>query len=182
MELLIKGKNVEVPEPVRSYIEKKFGKLSRHIPSISQAEVELSFESVKAQSQRFAVEVTLNCGGTLLRSEERAGDFFAGVNAVAEVLDRQIRRFKGRVYRSSRKAGGAVLPPEIEEEEEEVPEGRVVRVKRFPVKPMSDEEALEQMELLGHDFFVFYNTATDSFSVVYRRKDGDYGIIHPELG
>ena len=186
MELVIKGKNLEVSEAVRKYVQGKIGKLSRHIPNISEGKVELTYEDAKAQGQRYGVQATLNCGGTLLRGEERAADFYTAVDAVADVLDRQIERYKGRVYRSGRKAlSSKAASSEAEvataEEEEEEFGGKVVRIKRFLVKPMSEEEALEQMELLGHDFFIFYNTATDNYSVVYRRKGGDYGIIHPEL-
>lgn len=186
MDLLIKGKNLEVPEPVRSYVQEKIGKLSRHIPNITEGKVELTYEHAKAQGHRYGVQATLNCGGTLLRGEEKAADLYTAVDAVANVLDRQIERYKGRVYHSNKKAITGKAPPseveaEAEEEEEEEYGGKVVRIKRFPVKPMSEEEALEQMELLGHDFFIFYNIATNNYSVVYRRKGGNYGIIHPEL-
>ncbi|MBI2908393.1 MAG: ribosome-associated translation inhibitor RaiA [Chloroflexi bacterium] len=178
MELIIKGKNVDISEAVRSYVNRKIGRLSRHIPNLTEGKIELTYEDAKAQEQRYRVQATLICDGTLLRGETKAGDFNTAIDAVADVLYRQIERYKGKLYRSGKK--GAVEKAELEPEEE--PEGKVVRIKRFPVKPMSEEEAMEQMELLGHDFFIYYDVATDSFSVLYRRKGGDYGIIHPELG
>lgn len=184
MELVIKGKGMEVPEQVRGYIQEKIGKLSRHVPNLTEGTVELAREDAKAQGQRHVVQVTLSCSGTLLRAEERSSDFPTAVDKVTRVLNRQIERYKGKLYRSGKKTTTRqpAVETEVEpEESEEAINGKLVRVKHFQVKPMSDEEALEQMELLGHDFFIFYDTATDGFSVIYRRKEGDYGVIHPEL-
>jgi putative sigma-54 modulation protein len=108
---------------------------------------------------------------------------FASIDAVADKLHRQIARFKDKRARRGRAVHGEELP--VPEEEVELPEdeeGAVVRVKRFLVRPMSEDEAIEQMELLGHDFFLFYNAATESMNVVYRRRDGNYGLLQPELG
>jgi len=178
MELVIKGKNTEISEQVRHYVERKIGKLDRHLPSIVEAEVVISRERSKAPHQRYVVQATLNSKGTLLRGEERGVDLFAAIDSVSGVLHRQIERYKGKLYYKGR--GTSPLKGETLSPGTELP-ARVVRVKRFVVKPMSPEEAVEQMELLGHDFFLFFNPASGKFNVLYRRKDGDYGLIEPEL-
>ena len=185
MELIIKGKNLEVEEAAQEYIRDKLAKLERHLPDLDEVKVELTHEMTKAVEKRYVAQVTINTHGTLLRGEERASNITAAIDNVTDVLNRQIERFKGRLYRSKRRT-----PPRkqlaaeltVPEEEEAVEEQRgIVKVKHFPVKPMSPEEAVEQMELLSHDFFIFFNAENDHFSVLYRRGDGDYGLIEPEL-
>ncbi len=176
MQLIIKGKNIEVSEYLRHYVEKKIGKLDRYLPTISEARVELSVESAKSAADRQVVQVTLKSRGTIIRAEERSDDIFASVDAVLDKLYRQIIRYKEKLYRRGKRRGE--MPP-IEYEEE--PPRRIVRRKRFQMSPMSEEEAIEQMELLGHDFFVFYNADSGEINVLYRRRDGNYGIIEPEL-
>jgi len=188
MELVIKGKHLEVEEAAQEYIRSKINKLERRLPDIGEVKVELSQEMTKAVESRYVVQVTINSHGALLRGEERAANITAAVDSVVDVLNRQIERFKGKLYRSQRRR---TPPPtkqlaaeltELEEEEAAVEEGReIVKVKRFPVKPMSPEEAVEQMELLSHNFFIFFNSENDRFSVLYRRGDGNYGLIEPEL-
>jgi putative sigma-54 modulation protein len=187
MELVIKGKNLEVEEAAQEYIRSKINKLERHLPDIGEVKVELTQEMTKAVESRYVVQVTINSHGTLLRGEERASSIPAAVDSVVDVLNRQIERLKGKLYRSKRRR----TPPPTkqlaaeltETEEEAVVEWRreIVRFKRFPVKPMSPEEAVEQMELLSHNFFIFFNSENESFSVLYRRGDGNYGLIEPEL-
>lgn len=188
MELVIKGKNLEVEEAAQEYIRSKISKLERHLPDIGEVKVEVSQEMTKAVESRYVVQVTINSHGTLLRGEERASNITAAVDNVVDVLNRQIERFKGKLYRSKRRR---TPPPqkqlaaeltEPEEEEAMVEERReIVRVKRFPVKPMSPEEAVEQMELLSHNFFLFFNSENERFSLLYRRSDGNYGLIEPEF-
>jgi putative sigma-54 modulation protein len=128
--------------------------------------------------------VTIWANGSILRAEEKSADLFAAVDAVTDKMERQIERFKGkRRRRRQQGAPAAAFPASLEmEEEEEAGSGpAIVRVKQFPISPMSVEEAIDQMELLGHDFFVFYNADTNSMNVVYRRKDGNYGLLQPEL-
>ena len=177
MQLIIKGKNIEISEYLHHYVEKKIGKLDRYLPTISEAWVELSVESAKSAADRQVVQVTLKSRGTILRAEERSDDIFASIDAVLDKLYRQIIRYKERLYRHGK--GRGQMPP-IEEYEEEPPR-YIVRRKQFQMSPMNEEEAIEQMELLGHDFFVFYNVDSGGINVLYRRKDGDYGIIEPEL-
>ena len=185
MELIIKGKNIDVEQTAQEYIENKLGKLERHLPDLEEVKVELTEEMTKAVENRYVVQVTINTHGTLLRGEERASNIPAAVDRVVDVLSRQIERFKGKLYRSKRrKAPKNQITAELIEPEEEITEEeerRIVKVKRFPVKPMSPEEAVDQMELLSHDFFIFFDAENEHFSVLYKRGDGDYGLIEPEL-
>jgi len=187
MDLVIKGKHLEVEEAAQEYIRSKINKLERHLPDIGEVKVEVSQEMTKAVESRYVVQVTINSHGTLLRGEEKASNISAAVDSVVDVLNRQIERFKGKLYRSKRRR---IPPPQkqlaaelTEPEEEAVVEERreIVKVKRFPVKPMSPEEAVDQMELLSHNFFIFFNAENERFSLLYRRSDGNYGLIEPEL-
>ncbi len=182
MELMIKGKNVEITDRLRDYVHRKIGKLDRYLPGISEAWVELSVEGTKAAQHRQVCQVTVRSNGTILRAEERSDDMFSSIDNVLDKMHRQIARYKGKRKNRWRGAGTQVepLPMVIEEEiEEEAP--NIVRVKSFPMTPMHPEEAVEQMELLGHDFFVFYNAEEGQLNVLYRRRDGDYGLLQPEL-
>ncbi len=184
MELKIVGKNVAILEPVEHYIHKKIGKLARYLPGISEAKVEVREEMTKSPEQRFVVQVTLERKDIFLRGEERADDIYAAVDLVSDTLARQIERYKGRLYEKGRGVSLArqgANPGEISDTEETKPLRKVVKVKRFPVKPMSVDEAATQMELLGHDFFIFVNADTGDINLLYRRKDGNYGLIEPEL-
>jgi len=190
MQLLIKGKNVEVTDPIRTYVQKKLSRLDRYLDNISQAEVEVSMEKTKAATDRYAVEVTMLTNGAILRGEERGADVYTAVDSVLDVMQRRVTRFKEKRYARGRAgaARGALAQGEpgelIEEETEEgeVGQPKVVRTKLVSVKPMSEVEAVEQMELLGHDFFLFYNSSTERIGVLYRRHDGNYGLIESEIG
>ena len=181
MELQITGKNVEISSEVRQYIERKLGKLSRHLRNIMESKVEISEQKTKSPQQHFVVQATIESNGTLLRSQERGASLFVAIDKVAEVMARQIERYKGKLYEKGRgnslARGG--LSEEVVEEEETV--GKVVKIKQFVVKPMSMDEAVEQMELLDHDFFLFFNADEEGLNLLYRRRDGDYGLIRPEL-
>ena len=182
MELIIKGKNVEVTDRLREYVEQKIGKLDRYLPSISEAWVELSSEETKAAQDRQVCQVTVRSNGTILRAEERSDDIFSAIDTVLDKMYRQIARYKGKRKNRWRGAGPTVEPLPIAMEEEVEEEARsIVRVKRFPMTPMNLEEAVEQMELLGHDFFVFFNGEEGRINVLYRRKGGNYGLLQPEL-
>jgi len=181
MELQITGKNMELSPAVRQHIERKLGKLNRHLPKIIEFKVEVAEEKTKSPQQHFVVQATIDSTGTLLRSQERGENLFTAIDKVAEVMSRQIERRKGKLYekgRGSSLARGGVS----EEAEEKQPVSRLVKVKRFAIKPMSVAEAIDQMELLGHDFFLFINADTEKVNLVYRRRDGSYGLIEPELG
>jgi putative sigma-54 modulation protein len=166
---------------VRAYLEKKLAKLGRHLPSLDVVKVDLTEQKTKSQAQHFRAQITLEVNGTLLRAEEQAENMLVAIDQAVPALDRQIERYKGKLYKKS-KASIAARAPAVEVPvEEAVAEPRIVRTKRFPVKMMTPEEAAEQMELLGHDFFLFVDSTTKEMSLVYRRKDGNYSVIEPEL-
>lgn len=177
MNVIVSGKNLEVSEGLKEYVEKKIGKLDRYLPALTEARVEFAMEKTKSVNQREVVQVTLRTNGTILRGEERASDFGTAVDIVVEKLEKQIERYKGKHYRGRAQAERAT-PVEAEPEEAEAP--RIVRMKRFRTRPMTEEEAIEQMELLGHSFFVFTHRERGTINVLYRRNDGDYGLIEPE--
>ncbi|RPI50879.1 MAG: ribosome-associated translation inhibitor RaiA [Chloroflexi bacterium] len=182
MELIVKGKNVEVTDRLREYVEQKIGKLDRYLPSISEAWVELSSEETKAAQDRQVCQVTVRSNGTILRAEERSDDIFSAIDSVLDKMYRQIARYKGKRKNRWRGAAATVEPLPIGMGDEIEEEARtIVRVKRFPMTPMNPEEAVEQMELLGHDFFVFFNGEEGRINVLYRRKGGNYGLLQPEL-
>ena len=188
MELKIQTRNVEINDQVRRHITKKLGLINRHLPGITEAAVEVASEPTRSQQDRIVVQVTLDVNGDILRGEQRAASTTAAINAVAEVLDRRIERYKSRTYRSER---ARQLPPLRTQEAEEMaqprdviegellPDGTLVRVKGFHMKPLTVEEAAFQMQLLGHDFFMFLNSESDQHNLLYRRDDGDYGLIQP---
>ncbi|HEX9014655.1 MAG TPA: ribosome-associated translation inhibitor RaiA [Chloroflexota bacterium] len=187
MQIVVKGKNMEVNERLKQFVDGKVAKLSRVLPSIAEAEIEFTSEKAKSSDSRFIAQVTLKTNGQLIRAEQSAGDTYSALDRVLDKLDRQITRYKTK--RTFNKAGGESkgvpkgLPEAelaVEEPDEEEYVGRLVRTKRFTMKPMDVEEALEQMELLGHSFFVFFNSKTHAVSVVYKRNDGDFGLIEPE--
>ena len=181
MELQITGQNIELSPAVRRYVERKLGRLNRHLPNIVTSRVEIVAEKTKSPQQHYLVQVTLDSGGTLLRGEERGEDLFTAIDKVAAIMDRQIEHYKGKLYEKGR--GNSLARSEFMEEVKMTePSRKVVKVKRFTVKPMSVAEAIDQMELLGHDFFLFFNANTEEINLLYRRKDGNYGLIEPELG
>jgi len=179
MQLIIKGKNLQITDQLRDYVTKKLGKLDHYLPSIAEVRVELSMEDAKSSKDRQVVQVTMRSNSTILRAEERSGDIFAAIDAVRDKLQRQIKRYKEKAVRVRERAQAAARQAEMATEE--MPP-RIVRTKRFSTMPMNAEEAIEQMELLGHDFFVFYNSEDDQINVLYRRRDGNYGLLQPELG
>jgi len=186
MQLIINGKNMEVNESLRKYVERKIGKLDRFLNTIDEVRVELSVESAKSSQHRQVVQVTVRSNGTILRAEERSADMLAAIDTVRDKLQRQMKRYKERRVRVLQRAQAEAAESDLEGEQlaapSEAPQGpRIVRTKRFSVTSMTAEEAVEQMELLGHDFFVYYNPTTASMDVVYRRRDGNYGVLQPEL-
>jgi putative sigma-54 modulation protein len=192
MELTFRSRHVPVTDSLRKYANRKLSRLSRYLALVDEVVVELEQEGGE-HARRYVVQLTVNCNGTYLRAEERGARLLPVVDAAADILSRQVRSYKEKLYHRDKhvKARGAaltgkgVVPEEVEEEDEEEEEkeivlGRVVRVKRFAVKPMTEEEAIEQMELLDHDFFLFFDADADTYVLLYRRRDGDYGMIIPE--
>jgi len=189
MKLTIQAHNVELTDWLQQYVEKKIGKLDRYLPDLAEAFVELREEKTRSAADRAVAQVTLRSPRTILRAEERTGDMFASIDAVADKLERRIERYKGKYARNSKRAVAQAATLETvavaeatEPVEEPVHGGQIVRVKRFAMQPMDPEEAIEQMELLGHDFFVFLNAQTGTVNVVYRRRDNNFGLLQPELG
>ncbi|MCL0088985.1 ribosome-associated translation inhibitor RaiA [Dehalococcoidia bacterium] len=177
MNLVIRGKNIEVPEKSREYIARKVDKFDRHLSNITETKVEISEERSRSQGNQYVVEMTLDCRGTFLRGEERGADIFSAVDAATNMMTRQISRYKERLQ--GRKRRLVASKGELVADQQQ--EGTLLRIKRFPVKAMSPDEAMEQMELLGHDFFVFFDDASGRFNVLYRRKGGTYGLIQPDV-
>ena len=182
MELIIKGNNLEITDRLEDYVHQKIGKLDRYLPTITEAWVELSSEGTRAAQDRQVCQVTVRSNGVILRAEDRSDDMFNSIDTVLDKMYRQIARYKGK--RQNRWRGADMhfepLPLDLEEEpDEEI--SSIVRTKRFSLTPMHAEEAVEQMELLGHDFFIFYDAEEGSINVLYRRKDGNYGLLQPVL-
>jgi len=181
MQVILQGRNVQITDRLREYVESKVEKLDRYLPSAGEARMELAIEQTKSAEDRHVAQLTIRSKGVLLRSEERSSDMFTSVDMVMDKIRRQIDRYKSK-RRGRFRSGQAEQLAALEAEDlEDVPEGRIVRTKRFQVVPMGPEEAVEQMELLGHSFFVFYNVQEDQINVVYRRNDGDYGLLQPDM-
>lgn len=173
MQLSVKGRNLEITEALRRYAEEKLGRLTKYLEQIVSASVVLSVEK-----HRHLAEVTLRVRDLTIRAEESTGDLYSSIDLVAEKLERQILRYKERIVAHTVRA-----PREAREPGEErlADEGaRVVKTKRFAVKPAEVDEAILQMDLLGHNFYVFRNARTEDVNVLYRRRDGNYGLIEPE--
>ncbi|MGQ9804220.1 MAG: ribosome hibernation-promoting factor, HPF/YfiA family [Anaerolineae bacterium] len=180
MEIQLFTRNVELTPRLQEYVEKKVGKLSRYLPTITDIRVDLSVENTRSNAQRQVAQLTIRTPRVMLRAEERASDMFAAIDAALDKMRRQITRYKTRRQDRWQRAEGEEEWEETAPPSEEI-SGKVVRVKRFEMFPMTPEEAIEQMELLGHQFFVFLNAEEGGINVIYRRRDGDYGLIIPEL-
>jgi putative sigma-54 modulation protein len=187
MKVQVNGRNVEVNDYLKDYVTKKVGKLERYLPQITEARAELTQNMTRSASDRYTSQITVWTSGQMLRAEESTSDILASIDATVDKMASQVRRFKGRRYENRRRASHAVSAEversvtEVDELPEEEP-GRVIRRKQFAVQPMNEEEAVEQMELLGHDFFVFFDPEAGTVNVVYRRKDGNYGVLQPITG
>jgi putative sigma-54 modulation protein len=180
MDMVVKGRHMDVKADVRAYAEEKVGKVAHILNGmVMSAEVELYHERNRSIGEREVAEVTLFTKGHILRARETASDMKSAIDKVAAKLERQARRFKERVV--DRHAGKIAPATTKAEPEAEEPEGAIVKKKSVDLKPMSEEEAILQLELLGHDFFVFASAETDQVEVLYRRRDGDFGLIQPQL-
>ena len=174
MELVIRGAKIKVTDAMKSYIEEKIGKLDKYLEDAANIRATVV---VKVKGHNQIIEVTIPLKSFILRSEESQEDFYAAVDKAVDKLERQIRKNKTRLKAKYKKE---VLPDFIFDFEvtEEENEDKIVKRKKIDVKPMDEEEAILQMELLGHDFYVFNNIDEECISVLYRRKDGNYGIIN----
>ncbi len=172
------ARNLEVTDDLRDYVEKKLGKIEKYFDKGVPAQVVLSSER-----GRQIVEITMPLGGMVVRGQEATNDIYAAVNLAVEKIERRLEKYRARFQRRKREGRArarSVAVRETPAPAEENGEARVVKVKRFNMKPMTVDEAILQMNLLGHDFFVFTSSETEQVNVLYRRKDGDYGLIEPE--
>jgi len=187
MSLIVKAKNLKISEQTKTYIEKKTSKFNRFLPDVEETRVDISTEPTKSSQDRMIVEITVRASRKILRAEERSGDILSAIDSAVDKLNRQIARLKGkRLNRwhapdSIRKEEIPPLSEEILDELAEETDRSIVRVKQFPVEPMNEEEAIEQMQLLAHDFFVFYNVDLGRLNVLYKRADNNYGLLDPVL-
>ena len=174
MNLVVSGKNIDVTEGLRSAVEEKIGKLERYFNESTEVHVTLSTEK-----SRQKIEVTIPMKGTIIRAEETSTDMYVSIDLVEEVIERQLRKYKNKLLDKEQNAA-QLSKSFIDEDAFDEEEIEIIRSKRFAMKPMDPEEACVQMELLGHDFFVFCNAETDQVNVVYKRKGNTYGLIEPE--
>jgi putative sigma-54 modulation protein len=185
LEVEIYGKNMDVNERLHEHVAKKVSRLDRYLNDIDEARIDLAYvKSARSAADRQVAQITIRGKGFILRSEERADDIYAALDTALDKMQRRIERFKGKRNRGrgDGKSVAEAIPAVIEEEEEEELAPVIARRKKFPVTPMDEMEAIEQMELLGHEnFFVFYNVNTNAINVLYRRRDGNFGLIEPEL-
>lgn len=177
MNFIISGKNIEITQGLKDTIERKLGKLERYFTPDTEIIVTLSVEK-----DRQKIEVTIPVKGDIIRSEQVSTDMYVSIDLVEEVIERQLRKYKNKLV-SRHQTGGNFNQAFMESEDEvaDTNEIRIVRTKRFGVKPMFPEDACMQMDLLGHNFFVFSNAETEEVNVVYKRKDGSFGLIEPEF-
>ena len=183
MKFIISGKNITVTDGLRTAVEDKLGKLERYFTPDTEVVVTLSVEK-----ERQKIEVTIPVKGNIIRSEQTSSDMYVSIDLVEEVIERQLRKYKNKLVARSQghptaSSSGSNFKKEFFEEDDtsvEDNEIRIVRTKRFGIKPMFPEDACVQMELLGHSFFVFRNADTDEVNVVYKRKGNTYGLIEPE--
>jgi len=186
MRTIVKGKNYEVPERVRDYAQRKLARLERLLDDRSDATVELSVEQHRSTQDSHIVDVTLVIDGQTLRSSAAAPTHQAGIDTVLDKIERRAvdHRETGRVRKSDEtvRGGGRSAAEEAGRREAEDHGGRIVKVKRFSIEPMFEEDAVARMNELGHSFFVFVNAENERVAILYRRSEGDYGLIEPALG
>ncbi len=179
MKIAVRGKNIEVTPALVSYAEKKLGKLSKFFEGAAESQVVLS-----VIRDNHIVEVTVIFNGLILRGEESTGDMYASLDMVVDKLEKQVAKYKTRLTRTLRRRGLRIMAEKLAVSAGPADEGeasKVVKTKRFAIKPMPLDEAILQMNLLGHNFFVFANAESNQVNVLYRRNDGNYGLIEPEL-
>jgi putative sigma-54 modulation protein len=181
MKLQVTGKNLDVTQPIVDYAERKLTKLAKHLSDSSRVELELAVERNPSISQSQVAEATIWTKGPVLRARESSTDMYASIDLVADKLERQVKRYRNkRTRKGAQHIASHVAPPPAEaaalpDEEDAV----IVKSKQFNMKPMPPEEAMLQLELIGHDFFVFVNADSEAVNVIYKRRDGNYGLIEP---
>ena len=178
MRLHVKGKNHEVSDSIRRYAEEKLGKLDRQLHELTQVELELCVEKNPSISANQVAEATVWTKGPTLRAREASTDMKASIDQLTDKLRRQIEHYRAKRSRRQSRGNGIPTGGPMATDEDVGP--NIVKTKQFTVKPMSAEEAALQLELVGHDFFVFRNDESDEVNVIYRRRDGGYGLIEPQ--
>jgi putative sigma-54 modulation protein len=189
VKLIVKGRNVELTGALNSYAEEKIGRLSKYLFDGATCDVELWQEKNPSIADNQVCEVTIHTKGPVIRAREASPDMYASIDLVAGKLERQVKKYRGRIaqrhalgHREAAMNMGLRPVEELEPHDAETSEEnpRIVKTKQFMVKPMTPEEAALQLELVGHDFFVFTNSESQETAVVYRRRDGDYGLIEAQ--
>ena len=176
MNIIIRGKHIELTDALKEYVIKRVGKLEKYSDAFMDIQVTLLVEK-----DRHRVEVTAPLQGVILRGEEETDDMYSSIDLVVEKLERQIAKYRTRLNKRWRaKTAGEIEVKQQAAEADDEPQEKVVRQKKFSTKPMSVEEAIMQMNLVGHSFFVFTNAESQEMNVVYRRNDGDYGLLEPQ--
>ena len=174
MKFIIIGRNIDITEGLKSAVQEKLGKLERYFTPETEIHVTLSVEK-----DRQKIEVTIPVKGNIIRSEQVSSDMYVSIDLVEEVIERQLRKYKTKIV-NQQQAGGNFQKEFVEDEFLEDEEVNIIRTKKFGIKPMYPEDACVQMELLGHNFYVFRNAETDEVNVVYKRKGNTYELIEPE--
>lgn len=175
MKFVIVGKNIEVTQGLKAAVEEKIGKLERYFNPETEIHVTLSVEK-----ERQKIEVTIPVKGSIIRSEQVSNDMYVSIDLVEEIIERQIKKYKNKLI-DQKQSAGFFKQEFIEKDYMDDEEVKIIRTKKFDIKPMYPEDACVQMELLGHNFFVFYNAETGQVNVVYKRKGNTYGLIEPEV-
>ena len=175
MQYIISGRNIDVTEGLKSAIHEKIGKLERYFTPDTEVHVTLSVEK-----ERQKIEITIPMKGNIVRAEQTSDDMYVSIDLVEEIIERQLRKYENKIV-DRQQAAASLSKAFVEEEIEDDDEIKIIRSKRFAMKPMDPEEACVQMELLGHDFYVFRNAISDEVNVVYKRKDHTFGLIEPEF-
>ena len=174
MKFVIVGRNIDVTPGLRSAVEEKIGKLEKYFNPETEVNVTLSVEK-----ERQKIEVTIPVKGNIIRSEQVSNDMYVSIDLVEEIIERQLKKYKNKIV-DKQQGNGAFSKMYVENDYMDEEDVRIVRTKKFDIKPMYPEDACIQMELLGHNFFVFINAETDQVNVVYKRKGDTYGLIEPE--
>jgi ribosome hibernation promoting factor len=178
MRLQVKGKNVEVSEAIRTYAEEKLGRLERQLADPTRVELELAVEKNPSIADNHVAEATIWTKGPVLRAKEASTDMRASIDLLTDKLERQVTRYRQK-RRRRHKRDGTVAEPSAPATVDDAYGPAIVKSKQFVLRPMTPEEAVLELELIGHDFFLFRNAETDQINVVYRRRGGGYGLIEP---
>ena len=185
MNLVVQGRNLDITDALTDHAEQKLRRLVKYLSEEARCDLELSVEKNPSIAEDQIAEATIYTKGPVIRGREASSDMYASIDLLVDKLERQVKKYREKMVARTRRAPSAsileqgfTLPEEHEAEESDLPQ--IVKVKQFMVKPMSPEEAALQLELVGHDFFVFTDVDTQDTAVVYKRRDGDYGLIEPQ--